>query len=101
MDTTSTWKRMFHKPPFNDLSMNEHLNITQIKCGLLHCLFLAENGTVYACGKNNFGQCGLGHVSKKESAVQIITSFITQNVRVQSIACGQHHALAIDREQNL
>ena len=101
LDDRGAWKRVFAQPQFDDLSMNENLSITQIKCGMLHSLVLADNGTVYAFGKNDSGQCGLGYVSKKENAVKIITSLITENVRITAIDCGQHHSLAIDEDDNL
>ena len=101
MNLMGEWNRKFYKPPFDDLSINEHLDIIQIECGLLHCLFLANNGTVYAQGRNNNGQCGFGYLSEREDKIKIITSLIEENVKIKSIKCGQHHSATLDEHGNV
>lgn len=39
----------------------QHENIIQAACGRNHTLFLTDTGTVYACGDNKSGQCGVGN----------------------------------------
>ena len=48
-----------------------------------------KNGTVYATGKNDFGQLGLGNLTEK-------TSFTKVNIdNVQQISCGMYHTIII------
>jgi len=35
--------------------------IIHISCGKWHSLFLDNNGVIYSCGDNEFGQLGFGH----------------------------------------
>lgn len=43
----------------------EDKNIIGAACGRHHTLFLTDTGTVYACGDNRSGQCGVGNVQPK------------------------------------
>lgn len=40
----------------------ENMNIIGAACGRHHTLFLTDTGTVYACGDNRSGQCGVGNL---------------------------------------
>lgn len=37
-------------------------NVIGAACGRNHTLFLIDTGTVYACGDNRSGQCGVGNL---------------------------------------
>lgn len=39
-----------------------NMNIIGAACGRHHTLFLTDTGTVYACGDNRSGQCGVGNL---------------------------------------
>eukprot|EP01083_Nonionella_stella_P097288 273448_1 len=96
MNAVGDWKRVFTKAQFDDLSMNIHVNITHINCGLLHSLFLSENGAVYSQGGNINGQCGLGYISQNVHQITNIALFGHENAVIKSINCGQHHSAAVD-----
>lgn len=40
----------------------ENMNVIAAACGRNHTLFLTDTGTVYACGDNRSGQCGVGNL---------------------------------------
>lgn len=40
----------------------EPMNVIGAACGRNHTLFLTDTGTVYACGDNRSGQCGVGNL---------------------------------------
>ncbi|XP_019181751.1 PREDICTED: ultraviolet-B receptor UVR8 isoform X3 [Ipomoea nil] len=67
-------------------------SLRDIACGGAHTLFLTENGSVYACGLNDFGQLGISDDK----------SYTTEPVRVAAlpkdiikISAGYHHSCAI------
>jgi alpha-tubulin suppressor-like RCC1 family protein len=68
-------------------------NVRDISCGRYHNLFLTSEGRVYSCGKNDFGQLGLGTsgTDSNESSPTLITN--VSNVR--EIACGYDHSIII------
>ncbi|KAH9249610.1 hypothetical protein BASA81_012684 [Batrachochytrium salamandrivorans] len=72
--------------------------ISQIACGLRHTLFLALDGSLWGCGSNKYGELldasDPDHVSIKSLV------FHPQRIHglggiVRSMACGQHHSIAI------
>ncbi|KAJ3380224.1 hypothetical protein HDU92_006130 [Lobulomyces angularis] len=60
-----------------------------ISCGKFHSLALSFHGKVYAWGKNNFGQLGLG--DEKARDVPTLISALKNKV-VHSISCGSFHS---------
>ena len=64
--------------------------VTKIAAGYYFTLALKEDGTVWAWGANDYGQCGNGQISFNEKLTQVIgLSGITE------IAAGRYHALAV------
>jgi len=83
---------------------DEH-NIIKIRTGSEHTLFLEDNGSVWCCGDNAFGQLGIGEEDDDEdevpesidSPVQI-EYFKRNQIIVVDIECGLYHNLAVDKK---
>lgn len=69
-----------------------HGNIKDFECGWIHTVFLMENGTVYTCGWNDWGQ--LGHSSSKLEVVKSLPP-------IQRIFAGPSMTLLIDSKNNI
>ena len=65
-------------------------HIVQISSGYGHCLALDENGHVFAWGRNNLGQCGVGKNRAVNKPEQLELEHIT------SIVCGGKYCVAMD-----
>ena len=68
-----------------------HLNdidIQDIACGSFYSIFLGFNGLVYVCGKNNYGQLGIGSLEN----LSLPTKIDGLN-NVKAIATGAAHSL--------
>ncbi len=64
--------------------------IPQISGGGYHSLALKSDGTVWAWGRNNFGQIGIGKRSKRNTPVQV------KNLKdVAAIASKTWHSMAL------
>eukprot|EP00486_Rosalina_sp_Unknown_P014397 CAMPEP_0201596100 /NCGR_PEP_ID=MMETSP0190_2-20130828/192890_1 /ASSEMBLY_ACC=CAM_ASM_000263 /TAXON_ID=37353 /ORGANISM="Rosalina sp." /LENGTH=184 /DNA_ID=CAMNT_0048056325 /DNA_START=1194 /DNA_END=1745 /DNA_ORIENTATION=- len=116
----NTWKKL----ECFDIGNNK---IIKIATGSEHTLFLEDNGTVWCCGDNAFGQLGIGFGDEDEeedededdiesvstpttinsnadddvSAIytpQKIEWFIINCIKIVDIECGLYHNLAMDEE---
>ena len=77
----------------------DRIRIAKIACGWDFSLVLLNNGTIFGCGSNAFGQLGLGE------EIQIVPKFIKikslTEVKITDIACGMRHALLLDETGNV
>ncbi|KAF0481618.1 RCC1/BLIP-II [Gigaspora margarita] len=68
--------------------------IEKIFAGAYHSFAVAEKGTVYAWGMNNYGQCGIE--TRDEFITQPIKiDFFKDLPKVRQIAAGEHHSLVL------
>ena len=66
-----------------------------IVCGYSHCVALLKTEQIYAWGRNDSGQLGLGHYDDV-SIPEHVTAF--KKVQVQQIQCGYDHCIAFVAE---
>ncbi|XP_026177163.1 RCC1 domain-containing protein RUG3, mitochondrial-like isoform X2 [Mastacembelus armatus] len=66
------------------------LKISQVACGERHTLFALEDGSVAACGQNDYGQIGSG---SDENAV--VPRFVECVGQVSKVTCGANHNLVL------
>lgn len=70
--------------------------VTQITCGGFHTMFLTAAGSVYACGKNQSGQLGLGPTTELLCPKKL-PNFDRR--KIMGIAAGDEFSLALDETQ--
>jgi alpha-tubulin suppressor-like RCC1 family protein len=87
--------------------------INKIATGRSHSLFLFNNGQLYGCGANNYGQLGLGATATAmadSTRLKLITFNTTNNsnngngsnnstagvIKIIDIACGYDFSIAVD-----
>lgn len=75
--------------PTTPVQVSSLTGITGIAAGEAHSLAIKSDGTVWAWGRNNFGQLGDGSNTNSSTAIQI-SSFSG----VTAIAAGDNHSLA-------
>ncbi|KAJ5079979.1 protein fmp25 [Anaeramoeba ignava] len=66
----------------------DNLNIDRISSGKGHSLILTSKGKLFAFGKNDFGQLGIGNKKNKIYPVEIETDNFWLNVSNYDIGCG-------------
>eukprot|EP01083_Nonionella_stella_P279056 949188_1 len=67
-----------------------------VSVGEEHSLFLSDNGNVFAVGKNNWGQCGIGSFSDKVMDITELPLLKQKNIKIKCIASGSDHNLLLD-----
>lgn len=83
-------------PSINHLNKPQKLGnlphpMKSVACGGYHTLLLDETGAVYSCGKNSYGQLGLGDNIDRQEFEKIVFEVI-----IQQIAGGGLHSLFLD-----
>ena len=62
-----------------------------------HSLILKNDGTLWGCGLNDYGQLGLGNTTNRTTFTQIITN--TDNIK--EVYCGYKHTLILKNDGTL
>lgn len=76
----------------------EKLNIIQAACGRNFTLFLTDTGSVYACGDNKSGQCGVGNT---HATINTPTLINYRGPPIVRIGCGAEFSVILDVKGNL
>lgn len=77
--------------PLSSISIGKH-TVASLSFGSHHCLFLTDNGEVFAFGKNNFGQLGTGNTVEYSTVPFHVNE---TKWAAKSIACGPNHSAAL------
>ena len=67
-----------------------------IACGAYHTIFIAHDGSLWGCGRNNSGQLGTGENYDKYEIIQIDSIFNWHRV-----SCGYGHTVALDFDKQI
>ncbi|KAL0585650.1 hypothetical protein ABG067_004573 [Albugo candida] len=65
--------------------------VSMVSCGLYHMVLCTAKGELFTCGKNDYGQLGLGHNKQVKTPTQVVLP----NELICFVACGYYHAIAI------
>lgn len=68
-------------------------NIKEIAGGYNHTFILKNDGTVWSCGRNNYGQLGLGNTDTYLNFTKVTTLS-----NIKQISCGQYHTMALTND---
>ena len=72
-------------------------DIKEIYCGAYHTFILKNDGTLWGCGANDYGQLGLGDTARRYTFTQITTNFDN----IKEICCGWCHTLILKNDGTL
>ena len=72
-------------------------DIKQIYCGHYHTLILKNDGTLWGCGYNGYGQLGLGDTNNRTTFTEITTNADD----VKQVYCGYEHTLILKNDGTL
>lgn len=74
------------------------MNVIAASCGRNHTLFLTDTGTVYACGDNKSGQCGVGNL---QPTLTTPTRINYRGPPIVKVGCGADFSLILDMKGGL
>lgn len=73
-------------------------NIIDAACGRNHTLFLTDEGVVYSCGQNKYGQCGIGQLT---DTVNEVTRIVYDKSSIVKVGCGANFSVILNVLGNL
>jgi len=77
----------------------ERKRIKRITCGWDFSVLLYEDGTVFVCGSNAFGQIGLGEELKGVST--FVKNTALSDIKICDVSCGMRHTLFLEDSGNV
>ena len=80
---------------FTKVTTNINNDVKQIACGRYHTFILKNDGTLWSCGYNEYGQLGLGNTTDRTTFTQVTTNI---NNDVKQIACGYYHTFILNND---
>ncbi|TMW60609.1 hypothetical protein Poli38472_000651 [Pythium oligandrum] len=88
-----------HTPQLVD-SLSSHV-ITKVACGLYHTIAVTATGELYAFGKNDYGQLGLGHARNVKIPTLVRVMIGDSDEKIIDVSCGYYHTVAITEKGKL
>ncbi|GLG99343.1 E3 ubiquitin-protein ligase Smurf1 [Gryllus bimaculatus] len=74
-----------------ELSFAKSTSVLQVACGWHHSVMVTDNGQVYSCGSNDFGQLGHEKTRKKPEMIDALSAYV-----IIGASCGANHSLAVN-----
>lgn len=78
--------------PPRSRKFEDDMQVVRIACGYYHSLVLRKDGSVFAFGRNDYGQLGLGN---NESARKPTRIEALQSLRIRDVTSGCYHSIAL------
>lgn len=75
------------------VQLPELKGVVSVATGRYHTLFLKNDGTVWSCGNNSYGQLGTGNYTSMTKPVQV-----KGLANIVGITCGERHSFAVSQD---
>ena len=76
-----------NRTTFTQVTTNINNDVKEVICGNGHTFILKNDGSIWSCGYNNYGQLGLGNTTQKYTFTQVTTNI---NNDVKEVVCGNY-----------
>lgn len=98
----NNWGQLGCSVRYENANTPEHISffddkkIVQAALSQHATVVLTDDGVLYSAGRNSYGQ--LGRKTKEEYDASFGRVELPEGVKIQQIACGSHHYLAVDEK---
>lgn len=83
---------------FTQVIYNVSNDVKQIVCGGYSTFILKNDGSLWSCGHNGYGQLGLGDNTDKTTFTQVTTDISND---VKQVACGRYHTVILKNDGSI
>ena len=81
------------RPVLLEAPIFEDSGVAEFRCGYYHTLCLLNSSHVFAFGRNDYGQLGLGHTTQRVFGPQLVETLVGKDIIGLSTGC--YHSVAI------
>ena len=83
-----------NRKTFTKVTTNINNDVKEIACGYDHTFILKNDGSIWSCGRNNYGQLGLNDETDRDTFTQVTTNISN----VKQIVCGMYHSFILKND---
>jgi alpha-tubulin suppressor-like RCC1 family protein len=83
-----------HYPSPTPIPLLTRYKIAMISCGASHTLVVDQSGSLFAMGRNNWGQLGLGHSRNVQSPARVTGGGVAR-ARIRRVVCGDDYSFVL------
>ena len=87
-----------NRTSFTQVTTNINNDVKEVICGNAHTYIIKNDGSVWACGYNEYGQLGLGDTNTRTTFTKVTTNI---NNDVKQVACSVNHTFIIKNDGTL
>ena len=87
-----------NRSTFTQVTTNINNDVKEVSCGYVHTFILKNDGSLWACGYNNYGQLGLGDTNTYKVFTQVTTNI---NNDIKQVECGTYHTFIVKNDGSL
>ena len=87
-----------NRSAFTQVTTNINNDVKQVACGGNYTFILKNDGSLWSCGWNDYGQLGLNDTTTRTTFTQVNTNI---NNDVKQIACGYNHTFILKNDGSI
>ena len=82
---------------FTKVTTNINNDVKQIACGYYYTVIIKNDGSLWTCGFNDYGQLGLGDSTSRTTFTQVTTNISN----IKQIDCGYGHTFILKNDKSV
>ena len=81
---------------FTQVTTNINNDVAEIACGNGHSIIIKNDGSVWGCGRNDYGQVGLNNTTTRITTFTQATTNINNDAK--QVSCGWYHTMVLKND---
>lgn len=81
---------------FTQVTTNINNDVKEIACGNGHTIIIKNDGSLWGCGRNDYGQVGLNNTTTRITTFTQLTTNVNNDVK--QVSCGWYHTMVLKND---